>query len=125
MRILFRSLVQRRMVASIFAGLALGCAMGCHSHYVEADVKNGSDSAVSPFEVDYPSASFGKERLAPRAVFHYRFKIQGDGPTKIVWTDAKQHDHTVAGPQLQEGQEGTLRVTITGPAATWQTHLKP
>ena len=107
------------------AVLALGGLTGCHSHYVEADVINDSGAAVSLVEVDYPSASFGKESLANGAVYHYRFKILGDGPTKILWTDAERKDHSVAGPALQEGQEGALTVTLTSSTAQWSTKLRP
>jgi hypothetical protein len=113
------------------AGVGLGAMVlagglgGCHSHYVEADVKNDSGAAVTLVEVDYPSASFGKESLASGAVYHYRFKILGDGPTKILWTDAERKDHSVAGPSLQEGQEGSLTVRIMGGTALWNTALRP
>ncbi len=107
------------------AVIALAGVTGCHSHYVEADVKNDSGAAVSLVEVDYPSASFGTESLASGAVYHYRFKILGNGATKILWTDAQRQDHSVSGPSLQEGQEGTLTVTITGSTALWNTGLRP
>lgn len=107
------------------AVIALAGLTGCHSRYVETDVKNDSGAAVSLVEVDYPSASFGTESLASGAVYHYRFKILGDGPTKIQWTDAQRQDHAVSGPSLQEGQEGTLTVTITGSTALWNTQLRP
>lgn len=107
------------------AVIALAGLTGCHSHYVEADVKNDSGAAVSLVEVDYPSASFGTESLASGAVYHYRFKILGDGPVKILWTDAQRKDHSVSGPSLHEGQEGTLTVTITGSTALWNTGLRP
>jgi hypothetical protein len=110
------------LVALAAAIGALGLA-GCHSHFIEADIRNASGSPVTLLEVDYPSASFGKDRLATSAAYHYRFKVLGEGPTKILWTDVRQVDHTVAGPVLREGQEGTLTVTITGPTATWQTNL--
>ena len=105
--------------------LALVWLAGCHSHYVEVDVRNDSGAAVSLVEVDYPSASFGKESLASGAVYHYRFKILGDGPTKILWTDAQRKDHSVSGPKLLEGQEGALTVSITGGTALWNAKLKP
>lgn len=107
------------------AVIALAGLTGCHSHYVEADVKNDSGAAVSLVEVDYPSASFGTESLASGAVYHYRFKILGNGATKILWTDAQRQDHSVSGPTLQEGQEGTLTVTITASTALWNTRLRP
>jgi hypothetical protein len=99
--------------------VAVVCLGGCKSAFVEADVKNASGAAVSLVEVDYPSASFGKESLDAGATYHYRFKIQGDGATKILWTDAGQKEHTVAGPVIKEGQQGPLMVTITGPTAVW------
>ena len=107
------------------AALAFSVLAGCHSHYVEAAIKNDSGAAVSLVELDYPSASFGKESLPSGAVYHYRFKILGDGPTKILWTDTQHHDHSVPGPSLQEGQEGALTVTITGSTALWNPQLHP
>jgi len=105
------------------AGLVM--LAGCHSAFVEADVKNGTGTAVSLVEVDYPSASFGTESLAAGATYHYRFKILGSGATKVLWTDAAHHDHSVGGPVLNEGQEGSLVVTIVGEKAVWETKLRP
>ena len=107
------------------AALAFTGLTGCHSHYVEADIKNDSGATVSLVELDYPSASFGKESLPSGAVYHYRFKILGDGPTKILWTDTQHHDHSVPGPSLQEGQEGALTVIITASTALWNPQLHP
>lgn len=106
---------------SVIAMLGLS---GCRSRYVEATVHNGSGAAVSVVEVDYPSASFGKETLADGADYHYRFKIQGDGPLKVLWTDAGNHDHSVAGPVIREGDEGTLVVTIKAGNATWDVNVR-
>jgi hypothetical protein len=114
-----------RLTRYALAALALAALTGCHSHYVAIDVQNASGKPITLIEVDYPSASFGMDTLASGATYHYRFKILGDGPTKILWTDAQQHDHTVPGPSLTEGQEGTLTATITPTTATWTTHLKP
>jgi hypothetical protein len=105
--------------------LAVAGLGGCKSAYVEADVKNASGAAVSLVEVDYPSASFGVETLAAGATYHYRFKILGSGATKVMWTDAGQKEHTVAGPKLNEGQQGALTVTIQSGGAGWETALKP
>jgi hypothetical protein len=107
------------------AALALAALTGCHSHYVSIDVHNLSGNPISLLEVDYPSASFGVDTLAAGATYHYRVKILGDGPTKILWTDRVQQPHTVPGPNLSEGQEGTLSADINPTTATWSTHLKP
>ena len=113
--------------ASLLCGLVLVAAVGlsgCRSRYVEATVHNGSGAAVTVVEVDYPSASFGKELLADGADYHYRFKVQGDGPLKVLWTDSGNKDHTVGGPQLREGSEGTLAVTIKANDAAWDLQVQ-
>lgn len=107
-------------VLGLFAALGTG---GCHSHFVEATIVNASGSPVTLVELDYPSASFGKDLLGQNSAYHYRFKILGDGPAKILWTDSKQGSHTVTGPTLSEGQEGSLNVTILGTTARWETRL--
>lgn len=106
-------------------GLLAGtmCLSGCASKYVNAVVKNESGESVSLVEVDYPSASFGTEALAAGGVYNYRFKILGSGPTKVTWTDAARHEHTATGPNLDEGQQGQLIVTVTPQDARWETHL--
>ena len=106
------------------AAAALAALTGCHSHYVSMDIHNASGHPISLIEVDYPSASFGADALAAGADYHYRFKILGNGPTKILWTDTAQQNHTVSGPNLHEGQEGTLTATITSTTATWQSNLR-
>jgi hypothetical protein len=108
-----------------FAGICVLGLAGCHSPFIEADVVNRSGAPLSVVEVDYPSASFGTESLANDAVYHYRFKVQGSGPLKVLWTDAKRVDHTVNGPQLSEGTEGALRIVI-GPGSTvdWNEAFK-
>ncbi len=116
----FMRLFTRRALAI----LALATLTGCHSHYVSIDVHNLTTKPITLLEVDYPSASFGVDTLAAGATYHYRFKILGDGPTKILWTDAAQQQHTVAGPSLREGQEGTLTADITPATATWQSNLR-
>ena len=106
------------------ATLTLAALTGCHSHYVSIDIHNTTPTPITLVEVDYPTASFGVDTLAAGATYHYRFKILGDGPTKILWTDAAQQQHTVPGPALTEGQEGTLTTTITPATATWQSNLR-
>lgn len=85
---------------------------GCRSAFVSTTITNNSGAQVTLLEVDYPSASFGVGALAPGAQFHYRFKIQGGGPITLQFTDRSGKTHTASGPDLQEGQQGTLQVTI-------------
>jgi len=91
---------------------------------VQATVRNQTGGAITLVEVDYPSASFGTETLADGAAYNYRFKIQGDGPTKVLWTDAAQKQHEISGPKLEEGQQGVLIVTLTQGSASWDTQLR-
>ena len=85
---------------------------GCRSAFVSATITNQSAAPVTLLEVDYPSASFGIGTLAPGAQFHYRFKIQGGGPITLQFTDASGKAHTASGPDLQEGEQGSLQVNI-------------
>ncbi len=96
---------------------------GCHSAYISATISNRTSDPLSLIEVDYPSASFGTQTLAPGQDFHYRFKVLGSGATAILWTDAAGHDHKNAGPSLGEGDEGTLTVTFSSAAPAWNLHL--
>ncbi len=114
--------VRRAAIAGV-AGFAMLATAGCHSAYIEATVKNASGANVSLVEVDYPSASFGRETLAAGAEYHYRFKVLGNGATKVLWTDAAHKEQTVPGPVLHEGDEGRLTVTLTPSTATWDLNL--
>jgi hypothetical protein len=109
-------------VAGLVGAVLVG---GCKSPYVSATVKNDTGAVVTLVEVDYPSASFGRDSLAAGAVYAYRFKIIGSGATKVSWTDAERKQHTADGPQLHEGQEGQLVITLAPTGAQWSPHLTP
>ena len=100
-------------------GAALLATAGCHSRYIQATVTNHTSAAIQLLEVDYPSASFGTQNLAPGGVFQYRFKVLGSGATKLLYTDAEHKDHTSAGPDLKEGDEGKLSIELGASGATW------
>lgn len=111
-----RSLV----IAVLAAGLAL---TGCHSAYVQATISNRTQDPLPLIEVDYPSASFGTQSLAPGADFHYRFKVLGSGSTAVLWTDAMHHEHKASGPSLREGDEGQLTITFNAAGPQWSEAL--
>jgi VCBS repeat-containing protein len=104
-----------------FSGLILG---GCRSAFVSTTIANHSGKPVSLLEVDYPSASFGVGTLATGGEYHYRFKIQGSGSIKLQFTDSSGKTHTVSGPDITEGEQGTLQINI-GPAdeISWVPNL--
>lgn len=98
---------------------------GCRSAFVSAELKNDTSDTLSVVEVDYPTASFGTQSLAPGASFRYRFKILGSGPLKLTYTDQQGHDHTATGPTLEEGGAGSLAIRITPGGVAWEPHLAP
>jgi hypothetical protein len=104
-----------RISLALIAALAIATMTGCRSPYVEATIANRTGGEITELQVDYPSASFGKDTLPNDADFHYRFKLQGSGPLKLSYTDAAHHDHAITGPVLYEGQQGTLRIDINLP----------
>jgi hypothetical protein len=98
--------------------LALAAALtlaGCHSAHIDATIANRTAGPLTLIEVDYPSASFGTQTLAPGADFHYRFKVLGSGPATVQWTDAANHDHKSTGPSLHENDEGALTIQFNPP----------
>lgn len=109
-------------LAGLIAVLPLS---GCKSPYVNATVRNDTGGAVSLVEVDYPSASFGRDAIPAGANYPYRFKIIGSGATKVSWTDAQNKQHTSSGPELHEGQHGFLTITLTPRSAQWAAQLTP
>ncbi len=110
-------LLRLTAVAIILFGMT-----ACHSAYVEATVTNATSAAVTLVEVDYPSASFGTQSLAPQQQYHYRFKILGEGPLKLIYTDQFHKEISSNGPNLHEGDEGSLRITITPQAVQWEAN---
>ena len=94
--------------------------VGCRSPYVAATVSTRTGRPLELLEVDYPSASFGTQNLAPGSDFHYRFKVLGSGSMKLLYTDSDHQDHKADGPFLKEGAEGSLSIAITPNGVTWQ-----
>ncbi|HEX7158130.1 MAG TPA: hypothetical protein VF214_03905 [Edaphobacter sp.] len=108
----------------LFALLPLIVIAGCHSPNVDATISNRTADPVKLIEVDYPSASFGTQSLAPGQDFHYRFKVIGEGAMKLTWTDAANREHKSDGPTLKEGSQGPLTIAINPDGAHWDLHLR-
>jgi hypothetical protein len=85
----------------------------CHSYHIDTTVENRTGAAIELLEVDYPSASFGADRLAENANLRHRIQVRGSGPLKVQYTDALTHQsRQVTGPELFEGQEGQLELVL-------------
>ncbi len=111
------------LLRALAGSISLAALSGCHSAFVNAVIMNHSGQPVRLVELDYPSASFGTGDLADGATFKYRFKILGSGPATLLWTDLHEKEHTSPGPELEEGQEGSITISIGPGAATWQKDL--
>jgi len=96
--------------------------VACRSPYVEITVSNHTAQSIELIEVDYPSASFGTQSLAPGADFHYRFKVLGEGNMKLIYTDSKRNELKSEGPFLNEGAEGPVIITIAADGTHWQNN---
>ena len=111
----FPSVVTRYKAAILSVALlfvSFGFLAGCHSAFVQTTIANHSGAPLRLVELDYPSASFGTTNLNNAAEYHYRFKITGSGTVKLDFVDSAGKPHHAVGPELDEGQEGSLLVTI-------------
>lgn len=97
---------------------------GCHSAHVLATVSNHTGQSILLLEVDYPSASFGTQNLAPDADFHYRFKVLGTGKMTLTYTGEDHKDHKSEGPYLNETADGPVQITIAPDGVHWKTSPK-
>jgi hypothetical protein len=97
--------------------VALCCALalaftGCHSYHIDATIENRTGAPIQLLEVDYPSASFGADRLSEGDAFHYRFQVRGSGPLTISYTPAGGNQVHLTGPTLTERQQGQLEIVL-------------
>ena len=115
--------VHRGMAARLTGAMAPLLLCGCHSAFVNATITNHSGRPLRLVEIDYPSASFGTNDLASGIDFKYRFKVLGSGPAMLLWTDNSMKEHRSQGPDLEEGEQGSLVVTITAAEVPWVSQL--
>ena len=98
----------------------------CHSYHIDATIENRTGAPIQLLEVDYPSASFGVDSLAPEANFHYRFQVRGSGQLKVSYTAANGQTVQISGPTLAERQQGTLEIVLEpGGKAEFHPQLTP
>ncbi len=103
---------QALLLAAVLAVPSL-VLTACHSYRIDAVVENRTGSAIELLEVDYPSASFGADKLAAGADFRYRFSVRGSGPMKVQYTEsATQKARQASGPDIFEHQEGRIEIVL-------------
>jgi hypothetical protein len=97
---------------SLLAVAVIAGPVGCHSYHVDATVENRTGAPIQLLEVDYPSASFGADKLAAGAIFPYRIQLRGVGPIKVQYTASGGGQVQIDGPSMAERQEGTLKIVL-------------
>jgi hypothetical protein len=104
--------------------ITLAALTGCRAHVVKVNLKNVSAETVKTIIVDYPTATFGKDKLAPGEIFSYSIKPLETGLIRIQFTDAQGSIHTYNGSQLHKNDEGSIEVDISQSGMVVQPSLK-
>jgi hypothetical protein len=95
--------------------MALVCAFalaGCRAHMATIKLVNTSSQPISTIIVDYPSATFGKDKLAPGETFSSPVKLTDTGAMKVQFTDAQGASHNYTGPILHPNEEGSIEIRL-------------
>jgi hypothetical protein len=86
---------------------------GCRAHVVKISLTNASPEAIKTIIVDYPTATFGKDTLAPRETYFSLVKPVDKGPIKVRFTDAQGVSHTYESISLAPGDDGWVDIKLT------------
>jgi hypothetical protein len=103
--------LQKPAAVAVLCAVALALT-ACHSYHIDTTIENRTGADIQLLEVDYPSASFGVDRIASGAVYHYRFQVNGSGPLKITYTGPDEKLFQINGPTLVERQQGQLKIVL-------------
>jgi len=116
-----------RMPRPALIAVLLPLAMaGCHSRHIDLRIENRTGEPVQLLEVDYPSASFGKNLLAKGENYLYRIQVRGSGVLKVQYTTRAGQPVVINGPALAEAEEGQLGVILLpGGKAEFRQELRP
>ena len=101
--------------------IVLGSLAGCRARMITIKLINASAQPISTIIVDYPSATFGKDKLAPGETFASPVKLTDDGALKIQFTDANGGNHTSSGPVLHRNEGGSIVIKFDQTTATVDT----
>jgi hypothetical protein len=113
--------VARRAILAAFLFAAFLTFTTCHSYHIDTTIENRTGAPIQLLEVDYPSASFGADRIAAGATFHYRFQVRGSGPLTLSYTSAGGKEVKITGPDLAERQQGQLQIVLL-PGGKFEFH---
>ena len=86
---------------------------GCRAHVVKISLTNTSTEPIKTIIVDYPSATFGRDTLAPRETYFSLIKPVDKGPIKVRFTDAQGATHVYQSTSLEPGDDGWVDIKLT------------
>ena len=86
---------------------------GCRAHVVKISLTNTSTGPIKTIIVDYPTATFGKDTLAPGETYFSLIKPVDKGPITVRFTDAQGGSHTYESISLEQGDDGSVDIKLT------------
>lgn len=101
--------------------IVLAALVGCRARMITFKLINTSAQPISTIIVDYPSATFGKDKLAPGETFTSPVKLTDDGALKVQFTDANGGNHAFTGPVLHRNEGGLIAISFEQTTATVDT----
>ena len=101
-----------RTIACAAFLLPLLTLTACRSDHVETTIANRTGAPIQLLEVDYPSASFGADRLASGADLHYRIQVRGSGEIDISYSDTGDKQFHIKGPEIADHARGRLEIVL-------------
>jgi hypothetical protein len=107
-----RRLCPRRLFCTAFLAPIFFAVLACHSYHIDATIENRTGAPIQLLEIDYPSASFGINRLEAGAIYRYRFQIRGSDTLKVEYSTPDGHQVQIVGPTLAERQQGQLQIIL-------------
>jgi hypothetical protein len=103
-----------RLAAALVFVMALS---GCRARVVKIILTNTSAEPIKTIIVDYPTATFGKDTLAPHETYFSLIKPVDKGPIKVRFTDAQGVNHTYESISLEQGDDGSVNIKMTQSSA--------
>jgi hypothetical protein len=90
---------------------------GCRARVVKIILTNTSAEPIKTIIVDYPTATFGKDTLAPHETYFSLVKPVDKGRIKVHFTDAQGTTHTYESVSLEPGDDGWVNIKLTQTSA--------
>jgi len=111
-------------VAAALAAVLTTALCGCRAHMITMTLVNTSTEPISTIIVDYPSATFGKDKLAPGETFSSKVKLTETGAVKVQFVDAKGANHHQEGPVVRRNEEGSVEIKLDQARAIITPHIQ-